>query len=208
MRKTVLATLLAGGALALWSLAQPAPPPGAPFPMPPTPPAAPGTFSPPPGANPLELRHAERASKEIYRLQYELPYAQGPRAALAQDLSQRAQEAYRAGRYFQAAELAAAALRILEAGRLEAGVPVAGPGRRGRGFYYSAPFRAQERIQRVEAELAYYRVQDPLARRLLEEAKTALAQSGQGDFYALLRAEAARKLADAAQHLIRAERGF
>lgn len=172
--------------------------------------AQPGPGVPPPGPGQAGYMYkdAEKASRELYRLQYELSYAQGPRSALAQRLYQEAQRDYQAQRFFAAKERAEAAREILEAQRLEAGVAPMGPkGWPGKASD-SSPYRAQEKIARVEAELAYYRKDNPLVRQLLEEAKRALAGVNPSDRYALLKAEAAYKLAEAAHSLIKADRGF
>lgn len=172
--------------------------------------AQPSPVAPPPvpGQAGYMYRDAERASRELNRLQYELSYAQGPRTALARRLYQEAQRDYQAQRFFAGKERAKAARHILEAQRLEAGVAPMRPGGRPGRVSYSAPYRAQEKIARVEAELAYYRTKNPLVRQLLEEAKRALAGVNPGDFRALLKAEAAHRLADAAHSLIKADRGF
>ena len=194
MKKTLLALSLLVLGL---TLAQPGP--GAPTP--------PGP-SPMPGQDGYMYRKAEKASKKLYRLQYELSYSQGPRSALAQRLYQEAQRDYQIQRFFAAKERAKAAREILEAQRLEAGLaPMGSKGWPGK-VSYSAFYRAQEKIARVEAELAYYRTNNPLVGQLLEEAKRALAEVNPDDFRALLKGEAARKLADAAHHLIKADRGF
>lgn len=194
MKKILLTLSLLALGLAL---AQPGP--GAP--IPPGPPPMPGQAG-------YMYKDAEKASRELYRLQYELSYAQGPRSALAQRLYQEAQRDYQAQRFFTAKERAEAAREILEAQRLEAGVAPMGPKGRPGKVSYSAPYRAQEKIARVEAELAYYRNNNPLVRQLLEEARRALAGVNPSDLYALLKAEAAHKLADAAHSLIKADRGF
>lgn len=197
MKKILLTLSLLALGLAL---AQPGP--GAP--IPPGPPMQ----GPMPGQAGYMYKDAERASRELYRLQYELSYAQGPRNALAQRLYQEAQRDYQAQRFFVAKERAKAAREILEAQRLEAGVaPIGHKGRPGK-VSDSAPYRAQEKIARVEAKLAYYRTNNPLVRQLLEEARRALAGVNPSDFRALLKAEAAHKLADAAHSLIKADRGF
>jgi hypothetical protein len=192
----VLGTLMAGLALA-----QPAPP-RQPAPPPPT-----FQPAPPPPAAGYGYREVERAWKELSRLQYELPYAQGRWADLARQIADSAQRDYQAGRHFQAAERAKAARKILEAGRLESGLFPAfsrGPAKK----LYEAPYRASERISRVEMEVNYYRINNPLVSRLLREARGLLGQANPNDPQALYKAEAAHHLASAAHDLIKAERGF
>jgi len=196
MRKQMLRFLTVSALLALPSLAQPAPPP----------PGGPGMV-PPPSALTYGYREMERAQRELSRAQY-LASIVGP-APLKQEadaLLQQAQRAYQAQAYFRAKELAIAAASIYEALRFLEVAPgpaaSAYPGGRGRKAY-QAPYRAQEAIARVEYEASYYRVNQPLVNRLLDEAKRLLAAGAD-----LARAEAAHRLARAAHHLIRAERGF
>lgn len=170
--------------------------------------AQPGPAAPPLAPGQYAYKDAEKASRELYRLRYELSYAQGPRTALAQRLYQEAQRNYQAQRFFAAKERAKAAREILEAQRLEAGVTPTGSKGRTDKVSYSAPYRAQEKIARVEAELANYRTNNPLVRQLLEEAKRVLAGVNPSDFRALLKGEAAQKLASAAHSLMKADRGF
>lgn len=200
MKKSIWISLIA--LIASLALAQPQPP------VPPTPPpVGPGTNAPL-APNPSSYREAERASKELYRLQFELSHTQGPRVALAQRLASEAQRDFQAQRYFQAAERAKAARKILVAQRFESGMLTASPSGRPRPVSYSAPYRAQERITRLEAELAYYRNNNPLVRQLLQEARGLLSRVSPNDFSSLYQAEAAHHLASAAGDLIKADRGF
>ncbi|GIW29835.1 MAG: hypothetical protein KatS3mg071_0009 [Meiothermus sp.] len=201
MKKSIWIPLMA--LIAGLALAQPSPP------VPPTPPPPPGPGTNAPlFPNPSSHREAERASKELYKLQFELSYTQGPRAALAQRLASEAQRDFQAQRHFQAAERAKAARKILLAQRFESGMFAVSPSGRPRPVSYSAPYRAQERIARLEAELAYYRNNNPLVRQLLQEARGLLSQVNPNDFSSLQRAEAAHHLASAAGDLIKADRGF
>lgn len=200
MRKSIWIPLIA--LIASLALAQPQPP------VPPTPPPAGPGMNAPLAPNPYSYREAERASKELYRLQFELSQTQGPRVALAQRLAGEAQRDFQAQRYFQAAERAKAARKILVAQRFESGMLPLSPSGRPRPVSYSAPYRAQERIARLEAELAYYRNNNPLVRQLLQEARGLLSRINPNNFNSLYQAEAAHHLASAAGDLIRADRGF
>lgn len=202
MKKSIWISLIA--LIASLALAQPQPP------VPPTPPpAGPGTNAPlAPNPYSYSYREAERASKELYRLQFELSQTQGPRVALAQRLASEAQRDFQAQRYFQAAERAKAARKILEAQRFESGMLPLSPSGKPRKVSYSAPYKAQERIARLEAELAYYRNNNPLVRQLLQEARGLLSRINPNDFNSLYQAEAAHHLASAAGDLIKADRGF
>jgi hypothetical protein len=162
---------------------------------------------PPPKALTHGDREMEKAQRELSRAQY-LAGIVGP-APLKREadaLLQQAQRDYQAQAYFRAKELAVAAgsiyeaLRFLEvAPRPAASAYSGGKGRKA----YEAPYRAQEAIARVEYEASYYQVNQPLVNRLLGEAKRLLAEGTD-----LARAEAAHRLARAAHHLIKAERGF
>lgn len=200
MTKSIWIPLIA--LIASLALAQPQPP------TPPTPPPAGPGMNAPLSPNPYSYREAERASKELYRLQFELSQTQGPRVALAQRLASEAQRDFQAQRYFQAAERAKAARKILVAQRFESGMPPLSPSGRPRPVSYSAPYKAQERIARLEAELAYYRNNNPLVRQLLQEARGLLSRINPNDFNSLYQAEAAHHLASAAGDLIKADRGF
>ncbi|GAA6755760.1 hypothetical protein Thermus77420_12360 [Thermus thalpophilus] len=199
MKKQLLTTAIL--ALSLAGLAQPTPPPpGAPLP-----PAAPGAPLPPGAA--YSYREVEQAGRELARAQYLSGLvAQSPLKATADALLQQAQGEYQGGQYFRAKERARAASLIYEALRFLEVAPqgaypiLPGPGPR---RAYEAPFRAQEAIARAEYEVNYYRVNRPEVARLLQEAKALLAQGSD-----LTRAEAAHRLARAARHLIKAERGF
>lgn len=195
MKKKILGILTAWALLALPALAQPAPPP---------PPGGPG-MAPPPAAMPHGYREAEKAQREIARAQYLAGIVgPGPLKGEADALLRRAQQEYQAQAYFRAKERAKAAAAIYEALRFQEvaprqGTPFGPGGRKA----YEAPYRAQEAIARAEYEASYYRVNQPLVGRLLTEAKGLLASGSD-----LARAEAAHRLARAALHLIRAERGF
>jgi hypothetical protein len=164
-------------------------------------------MAPPPSALTYGYREMERAQRELSRAQYLASIvAPAPLKQEADALLQQAQRDYQAQAYFRASELAIAAgsiyeaLRFLEVAPGQAGL--AYPGGRGRKAY-EAPYRAQEAIARVEYEASYYRVNQPLVNQLLGEAKRLLAAGTD-----LARAEAAHRLARAAHHLIKAERGF
>ncbi len=195
MKKQMLHFLTASALLALPVLAQPAPPP----------PGGPGMANPP-MATPYGYREAEKAQREIRRAQYLAGIVvQAPLKGEADALLRRAQQEYQAQAYFRAKELAEAAGKIYEALRFQEVAPrQAVPyGPKDRKKAYEAPYRAQEAIARAEYEAGYYRVNRPLVGRLLSEAKGLLASGSD-----LARAEAARRLAEAARHLIKAERGF
>ncbi|GLV48451.1 hypothetical protein TJA_16040 [Thermus sp. LT1-2-5] len=196
MKKRLLTTAIL--ALGLTGLAQPAPPPpGGPAPAPA--PMQPYGYG---------YREAERAARELSRAQYLSGLVgQSPLKAAADALLRQAQGEYQGGQHFRAKERAHAASLIYEALRFLEVAPSAypipmGPGPRGRKGY-EAPYRAQEAIARAEYEASYYRVSRPEVGRLLQEAKALLGQGGD-----LARAEAAHRLARAAHHLIKAERGF
>ncbi|MGC8968522.1 MAG: hypothetical protein ACP5JV_09490 [Thermus sp.] len=150
-------------------------------------------------------REAEKAQREIARAQYLASIvAPSPLKGEADALLRRAQQELQAQAYFRAKELAKASTKIYEALRFLEGaprqaVPQDPMGRKA----YKAPYRAQEAIARAEYEASYYRVNQPLVGRLLKEAK-GLLNSGSD----LARAEAAHRLAHAAHHLVKAERGF
>ncbi|RIH86259.1 hypothetical protein Mlute_01315 [Meiothermus luteus] len=194
-RLFILMTVLS--ALGLPSLAQPAPPaPGAPLPAP-----APGV--------PYGYREAEQAGRELARAQYLASIVTPSHLkSLAEELLRRAQGEYQAGQYYRAKERAKASSLVFEALRFQEVVPgtpypmYVGPGKGGRRAY-EAPYRAQEAIIRAEYEAGYYRMNNPTVSQLIQEAKRLLAQGSD-----LARAEAAHRMARAAHHLIKAERGF
>ncbi|MCS7058508.1 MAG: hypothetical protein NZ849_09410 [Meiothermus sp.] len=186
----VLAAILS--ALSLSALAQPAPPPSS-------------SGSPVPAPRSADYREAERAARELARTQYLAGIVgQSPLKATAETLLRQAQGEYQAGQYFRARERAHAASLVLEALRFQEVAPTAPhPAGRGGRRAYEAPFRAQEAIARAEYEADYYRVNAPAVNQLIQEAKRLLAQGND-----LARAEAAHRLARAAHHLMKAERGF
>jgi hypothetical protein len=162
---------------------------------------------PPPKALTHGYREMEKAQRELSRAQYLAGIVgQAPLKREADALLQQAQRDYQAQAYFRAKERAKAAVSIYEALRFLEVAPrpaaSAYPGGRDRKAY-QAPYRAQEAIARVEYEASYYRVNRPLVNKLLDEAKRLLAAGTD-----LARAEAAHRLARAARHLIKAERGF
>ncbi|BDB11840.1 hypothetical protein [Thermus thermophilus] len=182
--------------LSLSALAQPGPPPPG---NPPPPPAAPQA------APYQDYRHMVRAQREVARAQYLAGLVRpSPLKGEADGLLRWAQ-GLQTQDPFRAKELAAAAANIYEGLLLVEGAPYPPVPRGPEGWSraYEAPYRAQEAIARTEMEAVYYRVNNPLVRRLLEEAKRLLSQGND-----LAKAEAAHRLARAAHHLIKAERGF
>ncbi|MFN4073891.1 MAG: hypothetical protein ACK4G4_10840 [Thermus sp.] len=184
-------------------------------PVPPTPPSAPGAPAFPqmgpvtPGAY-ADYRLMEGATREIYRATYAQSVVRGYQLvtqptwlALGDQLLSAAQGDLQGQRYFAARERARAARLVYEAALELNGIFYPAPGPRGprgpRGFDpYREAYRAQERVSVLEAEISYYRNDDPRVRTLLDAAKGLL---GNNPWMA-------RKLADAGHHLIRAERGF
>jgi len=145
--------------------------------------------------------------RELARAQYLSGIVgQSPLKATADNLLRQAQGEYQAGQYFRAKERAKAASLIYEGLRFQEVAPTApypvGRGKEARRAY-EAPFRAQEAIARAEYEASYYRVNASVVGQLIQEAKRLLAQGND-----LARAEAAHRLARAAHHLMKAERGF
>lgn len=152
-------------------------------------------------------REAARAERELTRARYLAGLvAPTPLKREADTLVERAQVELASGAYFQARNRAEAAALIYEALRFLEVAPMAVPApaspREARRAY-QAPFRAQEAILRAQREAGFYGVNLPLVETLLQEARGLLLQGSD-----LARAEAAHRLARAARHLIRAERGF
>lgn len=187
-------------------LAQPRP-----APVPPTPPSPHAPPFPPqgpvaPGAY-YDYKLMEKAMREISKASYLQSVVQGYQMptrptwmGLADQLLRSAQADLQGQDFFAARERAAAAKDIYEAALGTSGHSPFAWGPRGPGRFdpYREAYRAQERVSRLEAELAYYRNSNPAVRTLLNAAKGLLGNQPW----------VARKLADAGLHIIRAERGF
>ncbi|RDI95120.1 hypothetical protein DV704_08585 [Meiothermus sp. QL-1] len=150
-------------------------------------------------------RLTQQAAQEVAKAQAARAYlqnlnlAQRPEwLAQADALLSQAQSEMQSGNLFAARERADAAKKVYEAAlRLNY---VWMPTKRGprAGWEYSEIYRAQDRIGRLEAELGYYRNNNPAVQSLLMAARTLQST----------RPDVARKLADAGLDVIRADRGF
>jgi hypothetical protein len=201
---------------------------------PPAPPErpAPGELRPARPLPPGRYDNGERAYREIgkareeaFRVEQLAQQVSSSEAvettAIAQTLLSQAESAYSAGQYFVAEETARAAKNTYEAAETlyeaELGYVVdhRGP-RQPSGSYFNAPYEAPERIARAEAELSYYQASDPIVSELLNQARELVGTSSSyqevqvsnADFAYLAENRAAKHLAEAAIHLMRAERGF
>ncbi|WP_051906259.1 hypothetical protein [Thermus tengchongensis] len=147
--------------------------------------------------------HGEKAAWEVAKAQarqaeWQRQRLASPPAWVAQGeaLLRQAQADLRAQRFFQAKERAEAAKKVFEAALLLQGQALGKPPK-------GDVRKAQEKVGRLEAELAYHRQSLPSAQTLLQAAKGLL--TSQPSPFQL---EAARKLADAGRHALKAERGF
>jgi hypothetical protein len=226
-RLTLLMLLITSGALA-----QTPPPPGEPL----TPQGIVATpIAPPQGL--YSRRDIERAARDIekaLRASYQFDYLRSvnPQAPLDDELLsygsemlRRAQNAYAQQAFYSAREYAKAADKIYKAveALYEAQFdPLAAMprSRRSQRRAAEAPFKAAERIQRVELELSYTPIggseasliQQLLtsARRQLESATVSLpvAHTPLTPMIHPAQSSAAEELAKAANHLLKAVRGF
>jgi len=143
--------------------------------------------------------------------------------SVAQQILQQAQSSYSAGRFFAAEKEAKAAKSLYEAAETlyegELGYVTSSSGRPKppSRSYSEAPFKAQERIARAEAEMNYYRANDSRVANLINRAKQLAGSSTQVasvqnpnsvDFAYLTSNRAAEHYARAALHLMEAQRGF
>ncbi|RIH82310.1 hypothetical protein [Calidithermus roseus] len=154
-----------------------------------------------------EQRLAQKATQEMAKAQAAKSYLQGLRlgntpAWLSQGdaLLTKAQSDLQAQRYFAAKERADAAKKIYEAALILNGQPLGRTTKKATRPDKSAEqaYRAQQKVGRLEAELAYYRNNNSSVRHLLGAAKGL--QTNQP--------EVARKLAEAGLDIIKADRGF
>lgn len=154
-----------------------------------------------------EQRLVQKATQEVAKAQAAKSYLQGLRlsntpAWLSQGdaLLTQAQSDLQAQRYFAAKERADAAKKVYEAALVLNGQTLGKPKKEAARPDKSAEqaYRAQQKVGRLEAELAYYRNNNPSVRNLLSAAKGL--QTNQP--------EVARKLAEAGLDIIKADRGF
>ncbi|MCJ2541525.1 hypothetical protein [Thermostichus vulcanus] len=170
------------------------------------------------------LRDIHKATEEAFRVERLAAQVSNRLATELTDEGYAALEAARtaqaAGEFFRARELAKAAKALFEAAETlyegELGYKV---GRYGQPeppsrSYFDAPFRAQERLFRAQAELNFSGdAVNPVASRLVEQAQQ-LATANPSevnfttDFRILAEHRAAYEMAKAATHLLAAERGF
>lgn len=165
-------------------------------------------------------RDLQRAQEKAFSIQYLASQANSEPAAefvrLAQQTLNQAERSYQAGQFFAAEKQAKAANSLYKAAEtLYEGQLGYAVGRRGSKKaskrWYEAPYRAQERIARVEAAIAYYQVNPATATKLLQQARQ-LTQSAQNltpdNLASLANYRAAEHLANAALHLVEAQRGL
>lgn len=163
-------------------------------------------------------RDIQRVREKAFSIQYLAGQANSEPAAdfvrLAQQTLNQAERSYQVGQFFAAEKQAKAANALYEAAKnLYEGQLGYAVGRRGlKGAskrWYRAPYRAQERIARVEAAIAYYQVNQATATKLLQQARQ-LTQSAQNaaPLASLASYRASEHLANAALHLIEAQRGL
>ncbi|WAL62322.1 hypothetical protein [Thermocoleostomius sinensis] len=180
----------------------------------------------------FDARQAEKANREIrkaqekaFSVQFLADQISSPDGAdvamIAADILQQAEASYRSGQFFRAEREAKAAKDTYEAAsslyEAELGYVM---GRRGPSgpsrSYYEAPYRAQERIARAQAEMEYYRSNSPMVSNLIQRAIDLASSTTQAqaqpisayNFSELARSRAADHLARAAVHLMEADRGF
>ncbi len=171
-------------------------------------------------------RDIQRAREKAFSVQYLLSQASSQPAAefasLAQQTLGQAENSYAAGRFFTAEKQAKAANALYEAaktlceGKLGYVAGPRGPKAPGKSWY-EAPYRAQERIARTEAAMNYYQVNNPTATNLLQRARqlagatapTNVVQTPTAyNLATLANYRASEHLANAALHLVEAQRGF
>lgn len=163
-------------------------------------------------------RDIQRAREKAFSIQYLAGQANSEPAAdfvrLAQQTLNQAERSYQAGQFFAAEKQAKAANALYEAAKTlyegQLGYVVGRRGPKGASKrWYRAPYRAQERIARVEAAIPYYQVNQATATKLLQQARQ-LTQSAQNaaPLASLASYRASEHLANAALHLIEAQRGL
>lgn len=204
--------------------------PAAPL-VPPRSPADRPTVGQAPLSDSRQVRRAERdfqrARERAFSVQFLAQQTTSSEAeevtTIAQSILEQAEASYRAGRFFEAEKEAKAARAIYEAAEnlyeSELGYVISSSGRpRGPSrSYFDAPYRAQERIARAEAELSFYQQNDPQVSALIDRARalaevpdavTPVQNPTTADLAYLARNRAAYQLARGAVHLMEAARGF
>ncbi|QZZ21891.1 hypothetical protein J5X98_05525 [Leptothermofonsia sichuanensis E412] len=163
-------------------------------------------------------RDLQRAQEKAFSIQYLASQANSEPAAdfvrLAQQTLNQAERSYQAGQFFAAEKQAKAANALYKAAETlyegQLGYAIGRHGsKKASKRWYEAPYRAQERIARVEAAIAYYQVNPATATKLLQQARQ-LTQSAQNaaPLASLANYRASEHLANAALHLIEAQRGL
>ena len=172
-------------------------------------------------------RDLQRARERAFSVQFLAQQTTASEAeevtTIAQSILERAESNYQAGQFFEAEKEAKAARAIYEAAEnlyeSELGYVISSSGRlRGPSrSYFDAPYRAQERIARAEAELSFYQQNDPQVSELMNRARalaeapgsvTPVQNPAATDLAYLARNRAAYQLAKGAVHLMEAARGF
>jgi len=183
--------------------------------------STPGTAAPvpmqPSWQSPREL---ERASRDLAKAQRHLAEASffaqrgsSPEAARLLELSRQslaeAQNALQGGNVFAAREQAKAAENLAKAAKTLYEAELGFGGRPGRSFF-EAPFRAQESLSRLQAEMTFANITSGPVADLQQQAQQLLsrvnADPGSYTFADYSRSKAARHSARAALHLLAAER--
>lgn len=171
-------------------------------------------------------RGIQRAREKAFSIQYLANQTNSQPASdfinLAQQTLAQAENNYAAGRFATAEKQAKAANALYEAaktlyeGKLGYVSGPRGPKAPGKSWYES-PYRAQERIARVEAEINYYQVNNATATNLLQRARQLAGSTtpmNAGEFPTsynlanLANYRASEHVANAALHLVEAQRGF
>ncbi len=165
-------------------------------------------------------RELERASRDLAKAQRHLAEASffaqrgsSPEADRLLELScqslAEAQKALQGGNVFAAREQAKAAENLAKAAKALYEAELGFGGRPGRSFF-EAPFRAQEALSRLQAEMAFANITSGPVAELQQQTQQLLgrvnADPGSYTFADYSRSKAARHSARAALHLLAAER--
>ncbi len=162
-----------------------------------------------------DLAKAERHLLEVQFLSQRFTSPQATELVeIGIDSLDQARSAYQTGNFFMAREQAKAAENLFKAAQAlyegESGFTALSrsPSR----SFFEAPFRAQEYLMRLEAEIAYYGIENATVTALMNQSQQLLAEvSGEINTYdhdEYAQSRAARHSARAALHLIAADRGF
>ncbi|MCF2971726.1 DNA-binding protein [Synechococcus sp. Nb3U1] len=131
---------------------------------------------------------------------------------LGRETLQEARASFQAGDFFAAREAAKAADNLFKAANALYEGETGYMGHHSSRSFFEAPFRAQENLTRLKAELAYYGNSDSRVSELMQQAEDLLSNvntaPGSYSFKDFAQSRAARHTARAALHLMASERGF